>query len=155
MAKFVFELDAVLRQRRREERDAQVAVARLEGERLAIEGSIRDCQRGIEHERRELTGHLSGAMRGEAVSMGEVRLQAAAGLTLVSRAQREVFRLASLHKKIDAARLVLLEVTTRRRAIELLREQRYEAWRREQDRRQASALDDLVVMRAGRKDDAA
>ena len=150
MAAFVFEFEAVLEQRRRVEREAQVAVAALEGERLAIEDRIRGCQHGIERERRELSAHLSSAAEGQGVALDAVRMQANAGLTLVGRAQQEVYKLAGLHKKIDEARLVLLEATTRRRAIELLREQRFEAWKREQDRREASALDDLNVMRAGK-----
>jgi hypothetical protein len=60
-----------------------------------------------------------------------------------------------LHRRIDAARLELLKATTDRKAVEVLRQRRYEAWRAEQARREAIALDEISTMRAGRMEDAA
>lgn len=165
MARFVFELESVLEVRRGVERTKQLAVAELERQRLQIEDRIREFQRQIIHERRDLQAHLAAERSPAAghtdpvlapgVDLAAVRLQASASLHLVGKAHQEVLRLAGLHRKLDAARLELLKATTDRKAVEVLRQRRYDAWMAEQRRREAVALDELNTMRAGRLEDAA
>lgn len=163
MAVFRFELETVLRLRRREERDHQREVAGLERERLAIEERIRRIQRAIvsgkqvlrEALSRERIGDESAGTAGgvDVVDLPAVRFQAGASLHLVAKAQEAVLALAGVHARLDRARLGLLDASRRRRAMELLRDRRYERWRREQDRRERLELDEIVVMRAGRTED--
>lgn len=156
MARFRFELETVLEVRRSVERDKQLAVAALERQRLDIEARIREYQRQIDGERVDLQAHLrSEAAGGAGVDLDVVRLQANASLHLVGKAHQEVLRLAGLHRKIDAARLDLLKATTERKAVEVLRQRRLDAWNAEQRRREALALDEIVTMRAGRQEEAA
>lgn len=172
MAGFVFELEAVLDQRLMVEQQKRLVVAALERERLSIEGVIRGCQRAITRERDDLRARLRTAQRdgrgetlrsdlgaaaagGDGLDMRSVRLQAAASLQFVAKAQRAVLQLAGVCKRLDAARLELLGAATRRKAVELLRERRREEWRTEQARREDAALDELNVMRASRSGDAA
>ncbi|MEM7517836.1 MAG: flagellar FliJ family protein [Planctomycetota bacterium] len=157
MAKFVFEFEAVLRQRKREERDQRLVVAQLERERRSLENQIRGCQRSLEQEKRDLAVLLGQERRsdeqpglGAAVDLSGARVQANASLHLIAKAQRHVITLSGVHNRIDAARLKLLELTTRRRAVEVLRDQRYEAWKREQDRRETAELDEIATVRASR-----
>lgn len=152
MAKFVFELEAVLKQRKRAERDQQRVVAELERERIEIESEIRRCQQTIRSEKDDLASRLGGS---GGVDLGAVRIQANASLHLINQTQQAVLRLAGVHNRIDRARLELLDRARRRRAIEVLREQRFERWKREQDRREQSAIDELAVMAHGRNGDAA
>src|SRR5262249_51621641 len=84
-----------------------------------------------------------------------VRFQAGAALRLITLAQRAVLRLAGVHKKLDAARLELLEATTRRKAVGALRERRLEEWKHEEKRREAGAADEVSVMFAARGADRA
>ena len=77
-------------------------------------------------------------------------MQANASLRLIDRAQRAVLRLKGVHDRLDAARLDLVGLTTKRRAIELLKEQRYEAWRRAVQKREQMELDEIAVLRHGR-----
>lgn len=147
MARFVFQFEAVLTQRRSEERRAQLAVAAVERDRERVEEYIRECQRGVMAARADLREHL---VEGTRVNLHAVRLQAGASLSLVGRAQRAVLELAGVHKRLDAARLDLLRAAIRRKAVEALRERRREAWLAEQKRREAAELDELMVMRAGR-----
>jgi flagellar biosynthesis chaperone FliJ len=149
MPKFVFPYEAVLTKRRADERARQLAVASIERERIAIEDTIRACQRGIETEREELRRALKGEQSGERVNLPDARRQAGATLHLVARAQREVHRLAGVASRLDAARLELLAAVRGRRAMELTRERMFEEWKAEQSRREAAALDELAVMRAG------
>lgn len=156
MAKFHFQLEAVLEQRRGVERTRQVAVAELERQRMDTEDRIRDIQRQIVVEKEDLRDALAtpepGARAVGGVDLRHVRLQAAASLHLVAKAQHTVVRLAGLFKRLDAARLELVKATTRRKAVEVLKERRYEQWRDEQTRRENAALDELSVMRAPRQE---
>jgi len=149
MAKFIFPYEAVLAKRRADERGKQLAVASLERERLSIEDAIRTCQRGIETEREELRRALRSETADDPVNIADARRQAGATLHLVARAQREVHRLAGLASRLDAARLELIEAVRGRRAMELTKERMLEEWKAEQSRRDAAALDELAVMRAG------
>ena len=90
------------------------------------------------------------------VALHAVKMQANASLHLVARAQQAVLELAGVHKRLDAARIELLSATTARKAVELLRDRRYQQWKHEQARKEAAESDELNVMRHGRhKEDAA
>lgn len=153
MAKFVFELEALLRQRLHAEREQMARVAEIERQRLALESEIRSCQRSIVQEKQDLAERLGAERRDgpHAVDLRAVRVQANASLHLIGRAQRSVIRLKGVHDRLDAARLELLDRTTKRRAIELLKEKRYEQWKREQARLEQAEQDDRAVMRHGRR----
>ncbi len=142
MGKFVFELEAVLTQRRAEEREKQLAVGALERERLGVEGAIREAHQGIEREQQELRALSSGA-----INAVDLKRQASAALSAVNRAQALVLRLAGVQKRLDAARLELLLAATRRKAVENLRERRHEQWVLDEKHKEGRALDELVVMR--------
>ncbi len=149
MATFRFELDPVLRQRRAAEERRQREVAVLERERLRLEGVIRGHQRGIDEERAAWRAGASVAP-GAAIDVGMLRRQASASLGRTAAAQRAAIELAGVLKRLESARALLLKAAGERRAMELLRESRFEAWRRAQARAEAAAMDDLVVMRHGR-----
>lgn len=149
MAKFVFELEPVLKHRLALERTQQLAVAQLQAQRAQIEDEIRSYQRQLQVEKNAMRDALGPApAREQGVDLRAVRMQAGASLHLVALAQRAVMRLAGVHQRLEQARQKLIEATTARRAVELLRERQYEAWRREQDRRENTVLDELVVMRS-------
>jgi flagellar protein FliJ len=146
--RFRFELQAVLDHRERQEREHQRIVAELERHRVSLENIIRACQEGLNHEREHMRSMLAGAdMRG-------ARQQVAAAARLSTQAQRAVLELAGLHKRLDAARVALLESTKRRKAVELLKERRFEEWTHVQNKKEAEAVDEIAVMRAARGDQA-
>jgi flagellar export protein FliJ len=142
VGKFVFELEAVLTQRRAEEREKQLVVGAFERERLGVEGAIREAHEGIEREQQELRALSSGT-----INAVDLKRQASAALSAVNRAQALVLRLAGVQKRLDAARLELLLAATRRKAVENLRERRYEQWLLDEKHKEGRALDELVVMR--------
>jgi len=150
MPKFVFKLQPVIEQRLRVEREHQRRVAELERERLALEAEIAGYQRSITLERDDLRSRLFEERGGARVNLGQVRQQAHASLGLLARAQRAVVRLAGVQQRLEAARLELIRATAARRGVEVLKERRYEAWKHDQDRREAGALDEMAVIRAGR-----
>lgn len=150
MPRFVFKLQPVIEQRLRVEREKQRRVAELERERMGLEAEIAEYQTRLTAERDDLRTRLFEEREGGRVRLDQVRQQASASLGLIARAQRAVVRLAGVHRRLDAARLDLIRATAERRGVEVLRERRYEAWKYEQDRREAGALDEMAVMRAGR-----
>lgn len=170
MGKFVFQLEAVLKQRRAVERERTLAVAALERERLAAEARLRAMQLGIAREREDLRERLMptvGAQRG-AGGMGDggdatlldvrgVRFQATAAVRLDALARQIALQLAGVYAKLEKARADLARAMGERKAVEKLREVRLEEWRLEQRRRDGAALDELATMRAarGRDDDGA
>ncbi len=147
MPAFVFRLDPLLEARRRAEQDAQLAVAELERQRLDLEQQLRRHQQNITQGKQDLRSTLSGE-----IDMRSLRLGAGAALHVVRRAHQVVLQLAGLTQRLDAKRQDLIEATTRRRALELLRERRLVQWKTALDKAEIAALDELAVSRAARKE---
>lgn len=148
MPKFRFELEAVIKQRLAIERQKQLALADLERTRLTLEDKLRGFQASITAEKNDLRDSLApvdpeASVR--SVDLSRVRMQANMSLHLVARAQQTVFQLAALHRRLEAARRDLLAATTRRKAVEKLKERRYEQWRAEQLSLEARVLDEIAV----------
>jgi flagellar export protein FliJ len=150
MAKFVFSLEAVLTQRLAEEQRRQLAFAAIDRERLRLEAEIRGHQGTIAFERWEMSRQLSAELG--PVDLRAARWQAHAALHATALAQQAVLKLAGLHRRLESARQELLIATTARKAVEKLREKQFAAWQDGLRRREAATLDELVVMRAARKD---
>jgi len=149
MARFVFKLQPVLDQRAREEQDNMLIVAELERERLALESRIRSCQQMMDDERRTLSEALGVGRR---VDLQAVKMQAGASLKHNFEAQRAVLELAGVYKKLELARGVLVRASARKKAVEMLKDQQQEAFKREQDLRETRELDEMSVMRHSRRE---
>jgi flagellar export protein FliJ len=144
--RFVFRFEGVLAQRRAREREAQLAVAALERERLRLEEVIRMHQREIDRTREELR-----AFAGEGtVDVDAARRALAAAGGFAGRAQRAVLELHDVHRRLEIAREALRSAMVARKAVETLRERRLQAFLEDQKRREHAGMDELVVMRAGR-----
>lgn len=153
MAGFVFDLEAVLDQRAAREREKQLAVADLERLRIETEDRLRRTQALIEAGRDALRRALSGERAGEdehRADLRAARADAASALRLVAAAQRLAVSLAGVHSRLDRARLELLQAAIDRKAVEALRQRRFERWKAEEKRREDAAADEMAVMRAAR-----
>jgi len=62
-----------------------------------------------------------------------------------------VLELAGIHRRLETLREGLRAASRARRAVEILKERRFEAWRREQDRREQAELDEMAVIRGSRR----
>lgn len=156
MAKFRFQLEAVLKYREHIERQKMLGVARLEVERRAGERVILDYQRQIREGKDDLRRVLSPVSAGEPPREGGVdtkgaRLQAAASLHLQLKAQRAAVSLAGILKRLGEARAELSAAAVDRRAMEKLKENRRETWRMDEGRREGNALDEIGTLGAARK----
>jgi flagellar export protein FliJ len=151
MPRFVFPLEAALEQRQRLERDRQIVVAQLQREASLLEDRIRVIQGEIVREKQELRSAVDAERAGGVVDLASARRQGAASLARIREAQGLALQLAGMLKRLDQARLDLLEAARRRAAVQMLRDRRYDEWKRQQSRRETSELDEIAVMRAGRQ----
>jgi hypothetical protein len=148
MAKFIFNLASVLKQRLAVERTRQAVVAGLEAKRVELEDQLRGCQRTIESSRqswRDLLGASAGP--DGSVAAADVRgagMQAAASLAGEATARKTVIQLAGLHTHLTRARAELAQAMKDRRAIELLRDRRFEEWKLEQRRIETNQMDEIA-----------
>ena len=138
--KFRFNLEAVLRQRRAEEDACQRDMAKAMRQRMILESQLRSMQQTITESKQELAEGLVGRIDLDGISSfarysGQVRQRAMAFVT----------RLAGVEKQIGTARQQLLKATQARRALELLRDRRYQLWKKQRDTREAVELDEIAV----------
>ena len=147
MARFVFTLEPVLKARRRAEETLQRDVAGIERDRMRLEEILRGYQRNLVSNKDVLRDGLTGL-----IEVRDLRLQANASLQVMRRAQQIVLELAGVYKRLEAARTRLIEASRRRRAIEFVRDRRYEQWKAALNKAETAALDELAVIAAARKE---
>ncbi|MHC4946881.1 MAG: flagellar FliJ family protein [Planctomycetota bacterium] len=143
MARFVFRLQAVLRQREIAEQLAARRVAEVEAERRRLEQRVRRGQHHIAEGRRMLRGRLTGRL-----DLDEIRRHGTAAVQSMRGTQRAVVELAGVHRRLEAARGELVEARRRRRVVEILRDRQLERWRKRIAKAEAEALDELAARRA-------
>ncbi|MBL8746777.1 MAG: hypothetical protein JNK58_10525 [Phycisphaerae bacterium] len=146
MPAFKFRLQPLLDQRLHAERQKQLAVAELERQRLDLEKMVTDRQAQIRSHKDDLRNLLAPA-REQPADFRTVRLQANASLHAQLHTQRLALQLAGLYHRLEHARNELRAAATRRRAVELLKQRRYEAWKQHEKRRETSELDEIATLR--------
>ena len=147
MPRFVFRLQPLLEARKLDEEAAQRRVAEIQRERLQLEGMLRRHQRSITDGKQVWREELLGRIDLDALLLG-----ANASLHLQRKAQQVVLTLAGVHSRLETARARLIEATKRRRAIELLRDRRFEQFKAALAKAETAALDELAVNRFARKE---
>jgi len=156
MPGFRFELERLLEHRRRTERQQQRVVGELEQQRAALERDLNRAQTSIVENKSDLRQALhpgederadEGASR--RVDVRAVRLQASSSLRMVMRAREAALGLAGAQRRLEQAREQLRQVSAQRRAVEALKQRRYEAWLRRRERRETVAQDEIAIARVG------
>jgi flagellar FliJ protein len=140
MPRFHFRLQVLLDHRRRIEDECQRELAKSLRGRMILQDQLRQMRQTIVDAKRQLGQGLVGRVDLDAVG----QFARYSGQS-TQRAQQIVVKLAAGERQIAAARDRLLTATRNRKALELLEERQRRAWRQEQDRREAAALDELAV----------
>ena len=140
MAKFAFKLEPVLKQRQMLEDQKQRELAKLIRHRMIFHNQLRSIQSVLSDSKSQLTDGLVGEIDMTRVS----QFARFSGQSQV-RAQTIVRQLAGLESRIAEAQKQLVEAMRQRKALDLLRDKQYQAWKRTQLRREASRLDDLAT----------
>jgi flagellar protein FliJ len=145
MPKFRFQLEALLKLRREQEKRCKEALAALVGERGRMEDELRSQDGHLKQGREALRVGLVGA-----VNVSLVRQQAVSTVQTQRKAHRTVLELAGLQRKIERAAAELAEAAKQRRAVEILRERRYAEWRRLVEKREQAETDEIGGARFAR-----
>jgi flagellar FliJ protein len=139
MAKFIFKLETVLRQRTSVEQQRQRELSIVQGRLTILENQLRAIDaavRGSEEDlrRNRLTGKLDlnfiAAHRRYAFSMQRKALEAAG-------------QIAAASKLVDEARKKLLEAAKQRKIMEKLREKQFQRWQHDLAHRENAELDGI------------
>jgi flagellar FliJ protein len=146
MTKFHFNLDPLLKAKKRVEEVHQRAVAQIDRQRMDMEASLRRQQANIALGKQSLRESLVGP-----VDTHSLRLHAASSMQMMRTAQRVVLELAGIHRRLESARVTLVEAAKERRAMELLRDQRFAQWKAAREKRETATLDELAVIAAARR----
>jgi len=140
MAKFVFKLEVLLRQRKIQEDEKQRKLAQILRHRMIFHNELRTMQQTITQSKQELTDGLVGK-----VDLSRVSQFARYSGQTRQRAQTLVFRMAELEKYISVAQNDLIEATRARKALELLRDKQFDVWKKQMSKREARQLDEVAV----------
>ena len=147
MARFIFKLEPLLKARLNSEQQFQRTVAEIERERIKLEDKLRAKQAILTGGKVELLDQLSGS-----IDVSSLRYRASMAQQIMRDAQRLVLELAGVHHRLFTARGKLIEAARNRRAIELVREKRYEKYKADEAKAEIAAMDELAVISAARKE---
>jgi flagellar export protein FliJ len=149
MAKFRFSLQSVLEMRQREERELMVAVAEIERDRRQLEDALRECQGRVQAAKSDIREQLTPVEGGiGAARQAEARWTAHAAQRSEVYAHQLVIKLSGVHRRLNEAKGRLSAAAAARRAVEVLRERRYEEWKRDRLRRESVELDEMASVRS-------
>ena len=141
MARFVFKLAGVLKQRLHEERMCQRELAQRQAHLASLQQQLKQLNERVQTANDDVrNNHLTGAL--------DMRFLAAHRryLAAMQRGAVEIVqRMAIAQKQVEEALAALAEAAKRRKAIEKLREKQFERWRAEQDRKEATELDEVAM----------
>jgi flagellar protein FliJ len=141
MAKFVFQLDGVLRhrtniehQRKRELAVIQTQMTMLDNELRALDASVRSSEDDLRNNR--LVGKLDMAF------LGAHRRYAFA---MQRKAMGIAEKMAAVQVHVDRAKRNLAEASKRRKILEKLRERLFARWREAMERRDVAEMDEIAM----------
>ncbi|MHB1158428.1 MAG: flagellar export protein FliJ [Phycisphaerales bacterium] len=140
MARFEFQLEPLLKHRQMIEDEAQRALAMGMRERMILENELRRHQETIRDDKQLMGQALVGR-----VDVPRIRTHAIHVAQVAVRAQQIGFRMVELNRRIEKARVELVEAMKQRKAVELLKDKQFRRWRHEQDRRETAQLDELAT----------
>ncbi len=141
MAKFVFKLEGVLRQRHGIEQQRQRELAAVQSRMTLLETDLRNLDssmRGAEQDLRNnrLTGRLD---------LGFLAAHRRYAFAMQRKALGIAQKMATVRIAVDEARKNLVEAAKRRKAIDKLRERQFLRWQQHLARLEAAALDEVTT----------
>jgi flagellar FliJ protein len=141
MAQFTFNLEHVLRHRRREEQERQRLLADEQAVMTALEAKLRELDANVQSNLDDLRGNrLTGSL--------DMRFLAAHRrfvLAVRQEAMGVVQQMARQQLKVDQARRNLAEAAMQRKIIEKLRERAFDRWRADEARKDALRADEVTT----------
>lgn len=147
MARFVFNLEGVLRQRKHIEQEKQRALAQKHAVLVELEHSLRQMQQNLESSNEDVRqNRLIGRLDMNFITahrrfLGAMQRQ---GMVMMQK-------IALARRTVEEARAELVEAAKGRKAIEKLREKQLERWRADQARKEGAEMDEIGTQLAYRQ----
>lgn len=144
MARFVFKLEGVLRQRELMEQAKQRELALKQRQYVELEGALQQLQSAVQMANQDVReNRLVGRLD---MSFLAAHRRFLSGMQ--RRAVELVQRLALAQRGVADARAELAEAAKQRKVMEKLREKQFARWRAEQERRELAQLDEVGMQLA-------
>jgi len=139
MARFVFQLEGVLRQRKLVEDQKHRELAVIQAEYAALELQLRAMDQEVQSATADVrTNHLTGQLDLELLAAHRRYT-----LAMQRRAMGIAQQMAAVQTRLDAGRRAVAEAAKQRKIIEKLREKRHAAWAAELNRKEMVELDEV------------
>jgi flagellar export protein FliJ len=139
MAKFVFKLEAVLKQRKWQEQECQRELDVKQRALAELEGTLKRLNEQVQSSNEDVRrNRLVGALDMSFLAAHRRFLAA-----MQRQAIEVIQRMALAQKQVVEAQGLLAEASKRRKVIEKLRENHHARWRKEQARRQLIEQDEI------------
>jgi flagellar FliJ protein len=144
MARFIFKLEGVLRQRKHVEQEKQRELAAKQTHLVELQNTLQGMQQSVagsndDVRKNRLVGRLDMAFL-------------AAHRRFLAGMQRQALgvmqRIVLAQRAVDEARAQLAEAAKQRKIIEKLREQQFERWKADQAKRELAQLDEIGMQLA-------
>lgn len=139
MARFIFRLEALLRQRRLIEEQRQTEMAAAQREVTRIETELRRINESRESVAAQMrSNHLVGRL-----NLSLIAAHRRFGTSLARQIAALNAERVQHQATLDAARLALVEAARERKTVEKLKEQQFARWQEDQARRELADSDEV------------
>ena len=139
MARFVFRLEPVLRQRERAEQEAQRELGHRQAKLVELQNELKKLDESLRRASDDVRdNHLTGRL-----DMNFLAAHRRFVNTLHRQGSNVVQKIAAAQRAVDEARRLLAEAAKQRKVIEKLREKQLARWKAEQDRKETAATDEI------------
>jgi flagellar FliJ protein len=141
LAKFVFKLAGVLKQRQHIERQRQRDLAERHAHLSQLQQQLKQLNERVQATNDDVrNNHLTGSLNMSFLAAHRRFLAAMqrGGVEIVQR-------MAVAQRQVDEAQAALAEAAKQRKAIEKLREKQFERWRADEDRKEVADLDEVSM----------
>jgi flagellar protein FliJ len=144
MAKFVFQLEGILRQRKNAEQQKQREMAAIAAIVAAYEAELRKVDAEVRASEQDLRDNRLLGKLDLPFLAAHRRFSFAMQRKAVNIAQQ----MATVRKQLDEARRILVDAAKARKVIEKLRENQFTNWRQDMARRETAQLDEVAMQMA-------
>ena len=139
MARFVFKLETVLKQRKRLEQEKQRELAVRHAKQVALEDQLKRMDESVKQASEDLRrDHLTGS-----IDLSFLTAHRRFLTSMQRQGMQLVQQIAAAKAHVEDARRQLAEAAKRRKAIDRLRERAFEAWREDLARHEMAELDEI------------
>jgi flagellar FliJ protein len=141
MAKFIFQLEGVLRHRMNIEHQRKRELAVIQGQMAALDAELRAMDASVRASDQDLrTNRLLGKL-----DMAFIAAHRRFAVSMQRKAMGLAQKMAGVRTQIEQATRNLAEAAKQRKIIEKLRERQFERWRQELDKREEVEMDEIAM----------